>query len=645
MLRIILAALVFCGPAWGQSVRSPVRVGTTAGTVAAGNDARIPANIKDFGAICDGTTDDSASITAAIASGKRISVPAGAVCNAAGIGYTSLTGVFLGPGQIKTSDGYLRAPLVSSLSTARASLGNWASDQTSWTGDLSGIGIPHEHIVTGAATLGQPTSGYTQIIEASGAVEATYNTSGYNFSLSGNGGRTGLAGRYMIANQYGQGDLTAMQCGGVVASAKAGATSYLSSPALECLAGGLFGGANGAYIEWLGDMNITDNGYDIAAVGAVWNLNRSNATGGIGANWIGTRINGGGTKPIDIAHQVSGNVVVGLDMSQATMAYSRLAGVTVSSGGSGYVVGDLLTVSGGTSVSPTILKVATLSGSAIATVSIVNTGIYTTAPVTGYNTLTLTGGTGTSAVIAGQYAANTVLLPQAGGCMQPGGAGNPDDVLQGVNAARLCIYPWGMEATSAVTTGNNGGALGANNFRFGAYHNTLGTNNFLTGQFVYDRAQINSSFFSSGTYAGKNAGFAQEQKVAFRGTTSSGVPSLRLTADRGAANTQNSLLVQANEAAALLYTCIAHDVTTTTNNASWVGRKGFVSRGAGSIAAYQGDGSSALVPDYGSGTFSTASITVTSDTSLQNINVTFANPISNTDAWDVQCMMTMTTTQ
>jgi hypothetical protein len=42
MLRIILAALLFAGPAFGQSARPPVRVGTTAGTVAGGNDPRIP---------------------------------------------------------------------------------------------------------------------------------------------------------------------------------------------------------------------------------------------------------------------------------------------------------------------------------------------------------------------------------------------------------------------------------------------------------------------------------------------------------------------------------------------------------------------------------------------------------------------------
>jgi hypothetical protein len=51
-----------------------------------------------------------------------------------------------------------------------------------------------------------------------------------------------------------------------------------------------------------------------------------------------------------------------------------------SAAGSGYVVGELITLTGGTAVKQAILQVATLSGSGVATVTIFDGGLYTTAP-------------------------------------------------------------------------------------------------------------------------------------------------------------------------------------------------------------------------------------------------------------------------
>lgn len=52
----------------------------------------------------------------------------------------------------------------------------------------------------------------------------------------------------------------------------------------------------------------------------------------------------------------------------------------VAAGGTGYVVGDRITLTGGTYVTPVTLTVATLSGSAVATVSITTPGRYTAQP-------------------------------------------------------------------------------------------------------------------------------------------------------------------------------------------------------------------------------------------------------------------------
>jgi hypothetical protein len=66
----------------------------------------------------------------------------------------------------------------------------------------------------------------------------------------------------------------------------------------------------------------------------------------------------------------------------------------VSAGGSGYTVNDILTVSGGTCETQPQVKVATLSGSAVATVTVQTAGICTTFPSNGGGT---TGGTGSGA--------------------------------------------------------------------------------------------------------------------------------------------------------------------------------------------------------------------------------------------------------
>jgi len=60
---------------------------------------------------------------------------------------------------------------------------------------------------------------------------------------------------------------------------------------------------------------------------------------------------------------------------------NRLASAVVNAGGSGYVVGDVLEVQGGTSTEKAKVQVATLSGSAVATVNVFETGgAYSVAP-------------------------------------------------------------------------------------------------------------------------------------------------------------------------------------------------------------------------------------------------------------------------
>jgi len=96
---------------------------------------------------------------------------------------------------------------------------------------------------------------------------------------------------------------------------------------------------------------------------------------------------------------------------QATAnAYMFIATATVSSGGSGYSVGDVLTVTGGTGTGGT-LTVATLSGSAVATVTISNVGFYSVLPT---NPVSVTGGTGSGATFNLASSLNSVVVGTAG---------------------------------------------------------------------------------------------------------------------------------------------------------------------------------------------------------------------------------------
>jgi hypothetical protein len=78
----------------------------------------------------------------------------------------------------------------------------------------------------------------------------------------------------------------------------------------------------------------------------------------------------------------------------------------IASGGTGYTVGDLLTISGGTFTTAAQVQVATVSGGVITAVSGVNAGVYTVAPT---NPASVTGGTGSGATFNCSFAVNTAF--------------------------------------------------------------------------------------------------------------------------------------------------------------------------------------------------------------------------------------------
>src|SRR3954466_1212853 len=58
----------------------------------------------------------------------------------------------------------------------------------------------------------------------------------------------------------------------------------------------------------------------------------------------------------------------------------QVSSAAVQAGGSGYAVGDTITETGGTAITNAVLTVATLSGSAVATVTVAYGGNYTVVP-------------------------------------------------------------------------------------------------------------------------------------------------------------------------------------------------------------------------------------------------------------------------
>ncbi|WP_244033319.1 hypothetical protein [Methylobacterium sp. E-016] len=623
-------------PVGGLAVERWDATGGTTARINAARSANTP-SLLDLGGRCDGTTDDSSAVSAAASAGRSAipETPANA-CKTT-FGLTTLPGPFQGPGRLITADGNKRAPTFTTLQTFPKTLGNFSSASTAFNGDLGAVGSAHEHIIAGAGTLGQPARGYQQFYESSGEILSVYNTSGWNNSLVGNDGRTGTAGKVFQLYQYGQGDLTAIECFGVVGSTKAGARSFLANPEIACLAGNFYGGADGQYIEFLGDMNINDSGYDIAAAGIVMNFNRSNAVGGLGTNWAGG-IFRSSNYPVDAYWRFVGPSAAGIDMSSATFAHYRLAAFNVSKGGSGYTVGDVLTVSGGTGIAPTSFTVTATDGlGSVTTASVLNTGLYTEPPLTAstYNNFTVTGGTGTLAVLSGQYDnGSAIVLPPSGASIKvstdSGDLISNRASINGITRFSLNGFAYGH--TSDII---NNGPSSANNVQFGSFHNALGSNVTQFGRGTYDYAQKNAMFFSAGAFA--NRGDAQRGLHQFRGA---GTGAFRLTADALTASTQNVLTVQAVSAHNVAFNVTALNATNG-DSAVWKFRAGALTRGSTGSTVYTGDASSATGPDFSTGAGSTASITVSADTVNNGLNITFTPPTGTHHMWKAMSTLTV----
>lgn len=300
-----------------------LQAGTGAQVRSVQSKLRDVVSVKDFGAVGDGVTDDTAAITNYnAASGFKVT-PFG-IYNASSTASTTLDGPFYGIGQIKDSAANKRAPNFSAIKSAPSSFGNSSSAETAFNGDLSKCLFPTEYRITGASTLTQPATGYVYVPEATPYYTYFYNASGWNQSTSGNSGRTGATAFRTIVYQAGQGDCVAYNASGFVTGQRAGATSFLANPAASLFNGDMNAGQNGVYLNPR-ELALNDNGFDVACVGDVINLNRTVAIGGLNVFWAAYRSQSIGSQPVDVAFSAVGDYRFGIDFSFCNFGANQAA--------------------------------------------------------------------------------------------------------------------------------------------------------------------------------------------------------------------------------------------------------------------------------------------------------------------------------
>jgi hypothetical protein len=199
-------------------------------------------------------------------------------------------------------------------SASPTAYGEQGAISSAFDGDLSYLAQAFAKTITGTA-LGTPSTGYVQKPENATVFTFVENQSGHNQTTYSNEGRTGGSVHETRFVHKGQGDFGAIHIAGTVMGAKPGATSFLASPAAVAINGGLVSTADGAYLNTL-EFNHTDLGHSIAAIGGVFNFNRTNPAAPLSEVWMGLRMQSSGLAA-DVAYSAQGAWKRGLDLTAA----------------------------------------------------------------------------------------------------------------------------------------------------------------------------------------------------------------------------------------------------------------------------------------------------------------------------------------
>jgi hypothetical protein len=211
-------------------------------------------------------------------------------------------------------------PFFNTVSAAPSTLGSHGSILTAFDGDLSKVAFAVKHMVTGTATLSQPTSGYVYTPEATPHYTYLFNSSGWNDGTADNVGRTAATAYRTNVYQAGQGDCMAYNAAAYVTGTRSGSTKFLANPAASLFTGNITGGADGVYLNPY-ETAANDGGFDVACFGAVYNLTRTIATGAKSVIWGGTRYQSLGAAAVDNIISATGKFNVGIDFAMAGLDF------------------------------------------------------------------------------------------------------------------------------------------------------------------------------------------------------------------------------------------------------------------------------------------------------------------------------------
>lgn len=284
-------------------------------------------NLVRHGGVGDDITINDLAVAAAkaAAGSAGVFVPEGVFDT--DLALSALPRRMFGPGQVRDAGGNKRAPRFTQITAPPSSFGNWDSPDTAFNGDLTTVDV-REHRISGATTLGTPASP-NYFLSREVAAEILYSfvaaDAGANAELDANKGRTGAATSQKQMFHQGNGDAFCNWCTGIATGTRAGFTHFLAAPAIIAYAGQLFAGADGIYMQGLGDLNFNDLGYDAAAQGLTFNFIRTNKTGAKSTDWTGLRVQTQGSQGMNAWAAFVGKADIGFDLCKSDFGANQAA--------------------------------------------------------------------------------------------------------------------------------------------------------------------------------------------------------------------------------------------------------------------------------------------------------------------------------
>lgn len=340
----------------------------------------------------------------------------------------------------------------------------------------------------------------------------------------------------------------------------------------------------------------------------------------------------------------------GVSLQPPDSAYLFVS-ATIAAGGTGYVVGDVLTLSGGTTggtfPAAAKAKVSAVSSGVVTAVTMQAQGSYSAAPGSPVST---TGGSGSGCTLTvtwgrnpGPLGANAVDLQTYRSAATQAASGAYSEVLGGQNNTAsgansellggLSSTASGTNAiaggSSAQATGNTAVALGSGVVANGNYSIALGRSSSahgLTGALVRSAGAIAST------------GDAQSGEYILSGRSTGGA-AVRLTADGSSAGSANVANLPNNTAWSTTLVVTARD-QTTGGSYHWAWNYLYLNRGA-SAATVTMTTSGPSFSSLGTqtGTPASGSLSYNPDTTNGGLNLTFTPVSGNTNTWDIVAVL------